>query len=132
MVTLRSDGTPHTARVELAVVEGRGRATGTLSLVRTRNLRHDSRCALFVFGPHPRWLGLETTATILDGPDAPRLLADLLRARHGTATPPGTVLAYDDALGHDRPWPEAEFLDHARRYGLLLYDFTVQRCYGNP
>src|SRR5262245_13459841 len=71
MITIRADGATHMARVELAVLDGQLWATGSAKLVRTRNLRRDPRCSLFVFGPHPHWLGLETKATILDGPDTP-------------------------------------------------------------
>ncbi len=132
MITLRADGTAHMARIELAALDGYVWATGSASLVRTKNLRRDPRGSLFVFGPHPHWLGLETTATIVDGADAPPMLVRLLRARHGDAAPPGTVLAHDDQLGHDRPWPETEYLDHAREHGLLAYGFTVHKSYGNP
>ncbi len=131
MITLRADGTAHMARIELAVLDGEVWATGSPALVRTKNLRRDPRCSLFVFGPHPHWLGLETYATIHDGPDAPSLLVRLLRARHGDVTPPGTVLAHDDRLGRDRPWPEADYLEHAREQGLLAYGFSIRRSYGN-
>ncbi|ADP82386.1 pyridoxamine 5'-phosphate oxidase family protein [Pseudofrankia inefficax] len=132
MITLRADGTAHMARIEVATFDSRVWATGAEPLVRTKNLRRDPRCSLFVFGAHPHWLGLETTASIIDGPDAPGILVRLLRARHGDATPPGTVLAHDDQLGHDRPWPEADYLEHAHAHRLLAYSFTIIRTYGNP
>ncbi|MBL7494681.1 pyridoxamine 5'-phosphate oxidase family protein [Frankia sp. AgB1.9] len=67
MITLRPDGTAHMARIEVAAFDGKVWATGTGPLVRTKNLRRDPRCSLFVFGAHPHWLGLETTATITEG-----------------------------------------------------------------
>ncbi|TDZ43276.1 pyridoxamine 5'-phosphate oxidase family protein [Mycobacteroides franklinii] len=129
MITLRDNGTPHMARIEICVVDGRLRATGAPSLVRTRNLRRDPRCSLFVFGPHPFWLGLETEVTIAEG-EVGQDLIQLLRARHGTG-PAGTVLAHDDELGHDRPYTEAEYVAHARASQLLIYDFGVLKAYGN-
>lgn len=129
MITLRDNGTPHMARIEICVVDGRLRATGAPTLVRTRNLRRDPRCSLFVFGPHPLWLGLETEATIVEGEVGDDLIR-LLRARHGI-DPGGTVLAHDDELGHDRPYTESEYLAHARATELLVYDFGVLKAYGN-
>jgi hypothetical protein len=128
--TVRADGTVHTARIELGVVDGRVRTAGAPGLVRTRNLRREPRCSLFVFGPHPYWLGLETRARILDGPDAPTLLVELMRARHGDAAPPGTVLAHDDELERDRPYPEDEYRRRVREAGLFVVDFEITRCYG--
>lgn len=131
MITLRPDGSSHMARVELGVVDTRIRSSGSPSLVRTRNLRGDARCSLFVFGPHPSWLGLETHATILDGPEAPADLMALMRARHHEPTPPGMVLGHDDALGQDRPYSEDEYLAHVRDEQRLVFDFEVVRAYGN-
>ncbi len=91
MVTLRADGTPHVAQVGIALVTGPDGvqhlwASGTQKRVRTRHLRRDPRCTLFVFDPPPmRWLGLETTVTIIDGPDAPGLHPRLFRAVLGKA-----------------------------------------------
>ncbi len=132
MVTLRADGSAHMARVEVGVVDGHICSTGSPALVRTRNLRRDPRCSLFVFGPHPHWLGLETEVTILDGPEAPGLIVDLMAARHKDAAPPGMVLAHDDELGRDRPYTREELMAHAGQEGLFVYDFRVLRAYGNP
>jgi Pyridoxamine 5'-phosphate oxidase len=131
MITLRRDGTSHMARIEVAVVDGRIWSSGSPSLVRTRNLRRDSRCSLFVFGPHPQWVGLETRVTILDGPDAPELHVRLMSVRHAEATPAGMVMGHDDVLGHDRAWPVDEYLEHVRSEGRLIYEFDIDRSYGN-
>jgi Pyridoxamine 5'-phosphate oxidase len=131
MITLRADGTAHMARVEIAVVDGHIRSSGSPRLMRTRNLRRDPRCSLFVFGPHPHWLGLETEATMLDGPDAPEQLVQLMRARHKDAAPPGMVLAHDDQLGHDRPYEVHELIEQVRRDGRFVYDFRILKSYGN-
>jgi hypothetical protein len=131
MITSRADGTAHMARIELSVVDGRIRTSGSPKLVRTRHVRRDPRCSLFVFGPAPHWLGLETRASILDGPDAPQLLLALMRSRHRDRTPPGMVLGHDYELGQDRLYPEQEYLDHVRAEQRFVFDFEIIRAYGN-
>ena len=131
MITLRQDGSAHMARVEVAVVDGLLWGSGAPELVRTRNLRRDPRCSLFVFGPHPHWVGLETTVTILEGDDVAHQLARLMQVRHGDLVPAGTVLGHDDVLGHDRPYPVDEYVEHVRAARRLIYQFDVQRAYGN-
>ena len=130
MISLRADGSAHMARVELGVVDGRIRTAGSPALVRTRNLRRDPRCSLFVFADHPWWLGLETKVSILDGPEAPFELMHMLRARH-PQTPLGMVTAHDDALERDRLYTESEYVEHARQRELLVFEFNVLRAYGN-
>jgi hypothetical protein len=133
MVTLRRDGTAHMARIEVAVVDGRLWSSGSPTLVRTVNLRRDPRASLMVFAapPDPRWVGLETEVALLEGPDAPDLHVRLMHARHGDAAPEGMIIGHDDALGHDRAYPEDEYLDHIRAEQRLIYDFEVRRAYGN-
>jgi hypothetical protein len=89
MTTLRKDGAVHVARIEIAIVDGRLWSSGAPELARTRNLRRDARCTLFVFAPppDPRWIGLETEVTLLDGPEAPQLHVRLMRKRHAASTP---------------------------------------------
>ena len=43
MTTLRRDGSPHTVRVGVALVEGRLWSSGTKDRVRTKHLRRDPR-----------------------------------------------------------------------------------------
>jgi hypothetical protein len=131
MITLRRNGSPHMARIEVVAVDGRIWATGSPSLVRTKNVRRDPRSSLFVFGPHPYWLGLETEVKVLEGPDTPRLLLKLMRARHKDNAPDGMVLAHDEAFGGDRPFTEAEYLEHVRAEQRLIYEFHITRTYGN-
>jgi hypothetical protein len=131
MVTPRADGSAHTARVELGVADGRIQTSGGPGLVRTRHVRREPRCSRFVSGPAPHWLGLETRASILDGPDAPPRLMALMRARHADATPTGMVLGHNDELGTDRLYAEQEYLDHVRADQRLVFDFEILRAYGN-
>ena len=132
MITLRADGSAHMARVEIAVADGHIRSTGSPTLTRTRNIRRDPRCSLFVFGPHPHRLGLETEVTILDGPDAPELLFEFMAARHDDTAPPGMVIAHDDQLGRDRPCSHDEQIEQLKREGRFVYELRVLRAYGNP
>src|SRR5207237_9746666 len=88
MITLAKDGTPKVARVGLALVDGRLWSSGTSDRVRTRRLRRDPRCTLFVQGPTFPWLALETTVTILDGPDAPEQSVRLFCEMQGKPSGP--------------------------------------------
>lgn len=130
MITLRRGGQPHVARVEVALVDGHIRSSGSQSLVRARNLRRDPRCSVFVFDDHPWWLGVEGTGTLIEGPQAGPELVRLLRARH-PGTPIGMVNAHDAASGADRLVPEVDFIEHATATGLVLIDIEITRAYGN-
>jgi hypothetical protein len=129
MITLGPDGSPHAARVELAVVDGRIRSSGSPRLVRAANVRRDPRCTLFVFGPAPRWLAISAIATILDGADH---CVALMQARHGDSAPAGHVLAHDESVGADRLYEIDEYRRHVRVSELFVFDFEVIRTYGNP
>jgi PPOX class probable F420-dependent enzyme len=127
MVTLRADGTPHTARVGVAVVDGRIWSSGTESRVRTRHLRRDPRASLFVFDTSPpgaQWLGLETEVTILDGPDAPELNFRLMRQMQTGRAPEGKVVWFGGMIS------EEDFLAQMREEQRLVYEFGVKRAYG--
>jgi hypothetical protein len=119
------------ARIEIAIVGDRIWSSGGPELVRTKNLRHDPRCSLFVFGPHPVWVGLETKVSLLKGPQAGELHVKLMRARHGDASPQGMVLGHDDELGEDRLYTEEEYLSHIATDRRLIYDFEIERTYEN-
>ena len=113
MVTLRADGSPHVAIVGIGLVDGKLWSSGTKTRLRTKHLRRDPRSTLFVMGGNPwEWLGLETTVTILDGPDAPEL--NLRLYRHLAGEP-------DDVQ---------EYLDVMVTEERLIYEFEVERAYG--
>jgi PPOX class probable F420-dependent enzyme len=114
MVTLREDGTPHVARVGVGLVDGKLWSSGTQARIRTKHLRRDPRSTLFVFDPANawRWLGLETTVTILDGPDAPQLNLTLYRTLAG------------------EPEDLEEYLKAMVTEQRLIYQFEVNRTYG--
>jgi hypothetical protein len=107
MITVAADGVAKIARVGIALVDGRLWSSGTQNRVRTRRLRQDARATLFVFDETPRWLALETTVIILDGPDAPALNLRLFRELD-----------------------EAAFLEKMVAEQRLVYEFDVTRSYG--
>jgi hypothetical protein len=127
MVTLRADGTPHVARIGVALVDGKIWSSGTQARVRTKNLRRDNRSTLFVFEPAWRWLGLECTVAVLDGPEAPELNLRLFRVMQENMPPPTTPgnLTW---MGSEKT-PE-EFLRIMVEEQRLIYEFDVRRAYG--
>lgn len=122
MITVTPDGIAKTARVGVALVDGKVWSSGTTDRVRTRRLRADPRCTLFVFSDSFNWLTIESTVTILDGPDAPELNVRLFRVMQNRPTGP---------LG----WFGGELDEEAFRArmveeGRLVYQFEAQRTYG--
>jgi PPOX class probable F420-dependent enzyme len=126
MVTLRPDGTPHVARMAVALVQDRLWSSGIPSRVRTRHLRRDPRCTLFVFDTRWSWLGLETTAAILDGPDAAEMNRQLFaEMQKDMDRPPGTL------LWNGQPLTEDVFLKTMHDEQRLIYQFEEpRRVYG--
>jgi len=132
MITLRPNGTPHAARVGVGLIEGKLWSSGTRQRVRTKHLRRDTRSTLFVFDSHSestawRWLALECTVTILDGPDAPDLNLRLFQTLQQSMTPapkPGHVMWF----GQDKTIDE--FLKTMVEEQRLIYEFSIARAYG--
>ena len=127
MITLKPDGTPHAVRVGVALVDGRLWSSGTSGRARTRYLRRDPRCTLFVFDPKWLFLTLETTVTILDSPDAPELNLRLFQVMQQHMTPPPSP-GKINWMGQERT-PE-EFLKVMVEEQRLIYEFDVIRAYG--
>ncbi len=127
MATLRDDGSLHVVRVGAALVDGRIWSSGTRSRVRTRHLRRDPRATLFVFDGQWRGLALDSTVTILEGPDAPEQSLRLFQTMQQGMDPgptPGKILWE----GTERD-PE-EFLRIMAEEQRLIYQFEVTRSYG--
>jgi hypothetical protein len=122
MITVSPDGIAKTARVGVALVDGNLWSSGTRDRIRTRRLRRDPRCTLFVFDNTFAWLALETTVTILDGPDAPDLNVRLFRIMQGQPTGPLNWFGAE--------LDEAAFRQTMVDEGRLIYEFDVQRKYG--
>jgi hypothetical protein len=85
-------------------------------------LRRDPRCTLYVHDPGYAWLALETSATILDGPDAPELSLRLFRVMQDRPT--GPLSWFGGELSED------DFLRAMVDEGRLLYEFEVHHTYG--
>jgi hypothetical protein len=122
MITVAPDGVAKAARVGVALVEGKLWSSGTADRVRTRRLRHDPRCTLYVHDPGFAFLVLETTVTILDGSDAPALNLALFRQMQNRPTGPLSWFGGD--------LEEAEFLERMSAEQRLIYEFEPQRSYG--
>jgi PPOX class probable F420-dependent enzyme len=114
MVTLKQDGTPHVARITLGLVDGTLWSSGTQRRIRTTHLRRDPRATLCVLNDNNpyQWLGLETRVRILDGPDAPQLNLALYRSLAG------------------EPQNLDEYLQAMLAEGRLIYEFSIERAYG--
>src|SRR5215213_5560192 len=85
MITVGADGLAKAARVAVGLLDGRLWSSGTADRVRTRRLRRDPRCTLYVHADTFSFMTLETTVTIVEGPDVPaqseRLLS-IIQDRH--------------------------------------------------
>ncbi|WP_051452096.1 pyridoxamine 5'-phosphate oxidase family protein [Actinospica robiniae] len=122
MITVTADGVAKPARVGVVLVDGRLWSSGTRDRVRTKRLRRDPRCTLFVFGAQFPWLGIEAAVTILDGDDAPELNVRLFREMQGR--PQGPLSWFGGELDEDR------FRAKMVEEGRLVYQFEPQRTYG--
>jgi PPOX class probable F420-dependent enzyme len=122
MITVARDGTPKVSRVGVALVDGKLRSSGTADRVRTRRLRRDPRCTLYVHDPGYAWLALETSVTILDGPDAAELNLRLFRVMQDRPT--GPLSWFGGELSED------DFLRAMVDEGRLVYEFEVHHTYG--
>ena len=122
MITTGADGRPKAVRVGVAVVDGKIWSSGTTDRTRTRRLREDPRCTLFVFSPGYEWLSMEATVTLLEGADAPQLNLRLMRQMQRKPTGPVSWFGGD--------LEEAEFLETMVDEGRLIYEFAVDRAYG--
>ena len=123
MITVGADGRAKVARVGIAVVDGKLWSSGTNDRARTARLRRDPRCTLFVYDvAGPRWLAVESTVTILDGPDAPALSLRLFRQMQGKPTGPLTWFGGD--------LEEVAFLQTMVDEGRVIYELEAERVYG--
>lgn len=122
MITVNRAGVARTARVGVALIDGQLWSSGTRDRLRTKRLRRDPRCTLFVFDPGFAWLTLDTEVRLLEGPDAPQL--NLRFIRQIQSKPEGPLRWFD------REMDEPAFLQSMVDEGRLIYQFEVQRSYG--
>ena len=122
MITVGSAGIAKAIRVGVKLVDGRIWSSGTRDRVRTKRLRRDPRATFFVFDGEFGYLTLETTVTILDGPDAPELSLRFFRGIQGK--PSGPLSWYGDELDEER------FLHTMREEGRVIYEGRIDKAYG--
>jgi hypothetical protein len=123
MVTVGDDGTAKAVRIGLAMVDGKLWSSGTAGRVRTRRLARDPRCTLFVFAPRGyAFLTLETTVTILDGPESVDASVRLFRVMQGR--PDGPIQWFGRELEEDAL--RQLMVDEGR----VVYDFEPLHAYG--
>jgi hypothetical protein len=125
MITVGGGGFPRPVRVGVALVDGRLWSSGTRGRVRTRRLRRDPRCSLFVFASRGfEYLSLDTMVSILDGPDAPTQNLELFRVMQDRPT--GPLAWYGEELD------EAAFVVRMVEDQRLVYEFDIRQSYGLP
>ena len=114
MTTVKKNGMPHVARIDVGLVDGKLWSSGTQTRVRTKHLRRDPKAALAVLDYEGgyRWLGLECNVTILEGDDAPELNLKLYRT---IAKEPDDVDEYLEAMVKEQ---------------RLIYEFEIVKSYG--
>lgn len=128
MITLRKDGSPHSVRVGVALVEGKLWSSGTRTRARTRHLRRDPRCNLFVFErAGAGYLSLDAIVTILDGDNVPELSVQLFRVMQQLNT--------EERSGKQLQWFGREMTEDQFKQAMvseerLIYEFQVLRATG--
>lgn len=123
MTTLRPDGTPHSVRIGVAMIDGKIWSSSTETRQRTKHLRRDPRSTLFLFDAEWRWLTLECTTHILDGPD---VYDQNLRFFQTMQTPgePGRMTWFGRDVSTD------DFMQIMRDERRVMYEFEAVRAYG--
>ena len=122
MITISADGVPKVARVGIALIDGKLWSSGTADRVRTGRLRRDPRSTLYVHDNAFGFMAIETTVTILDGPDAPALSLRLFRQMQGKPTGPISWFGGE--------FEDAEFLALMESEQRLIYEFAPHHIYG--
>ena len=122
MITIGPQGVPKVARCGVVIVDGRVWSSGTRTRVRTRRLRDDPRCTLYVHGQGPRWLAMETTVTILDDPEVPEQSVRLFRTMQHRPTGP--------LLWYGKETDDEAFRRAMADEGRIIYEFAIHHAYG--
>ena len=122
MITVGPDGVAKVARVGVALIDGKLWSSGTQDRIRTKRLRQDPRCTLYVHDNAFGFLAIESTVSILDGPDAPERNLRLFRQMQGKPTGPLSWFGGEFA--------EEDFVAQMKAEQRLIYDFEPQHTYG--
>jgi PPOX class probable F420-dependent enzyme len=114
MATLKRDGSPHVARIGVALMGDVLWSSGTRGRVRTEHVRREPRATLCVLDDsNPwAWMGVESHVRILDGADAPQRNLELYRKLAG------------------EPKDVEEYLGAMVAEGRLIFEFSIDRTYG--
>jgi hypothetical protein len=128
MITVGADGRPKAVKMEAAVVDGCLESAGHADKVRTRRLRRDPRCTLYFADDEHRWLSLEATVEIVEGPGAPPQLLRYFRVRDGK---PSEALDYHSDRSHYTGLDDGAFQQVMVEEDAVLYRFAVAKSYGN-
>jgi PPOX class probable F420-dependent enzyme len=114
IITVRKDGSPHVARVNCALIDGKMCSSGTQTRVRTRHLRSNPKAALCVLKEdnHALWLGVEGRVKIHELPDA---FDRLLALRRLTGREPDDIEAFRQTMIREQ---------------RLIFELTPERTYG--
>jgi uncharacterized pyridoxamine 5'-phosphate oxidase family protein len=122
MITVGANGVAKVARVGVALIDGKLWSSGTQDRIRTKRLRQDPRCTLYVHDNTFGFLAIESTVTILDGPDAPELNLRLFRQMQGKPTGPLSWFGGE--------FEDEEFLAQMKAEQRLIYELEPQHTYG--
>ncbi len=122
MITVGDDGTAKAVRVGIALVDGKLWSSGSQDRTRTKRLRQNPNCTLFVFDNTWSFLTLETTVRLIEGPDVPELSERLFRIMQNRPT-------------GDLSWFGGEMAPEDFRHAMadeqrLIYEFDIHRAYG--
>lgn len=113
--SLKSDGTPHVARIGIGLVDGKLWSSSTNTRARTKYLRRDPRSTLFVLGSGRfEWMGLETEVEIIDD---------------GDGTIEQNLALYRVIAGKD-PDDMDDYRRGMRDEERIVYEFHIKRAYG--
>ena len=122
MVTVATDGRAKAVRVGVGFVDGRLWSSATRDRQRTRRLRDDPRCTLYVPDKAFSFLTLECDVTILDGPDVPAQSLRFFRQLQHRES--GPLSWFGQELDED------QFLQTMVDEGRVIYELAPVKVYG--
>jgi uncharacterized pyridoxamine 5'-phosphate oxidase family protein len=122
MITVGDNDIARAVRVGIAMVDGKVWSSGTEDRARTKRLRTNPNCTLFVFDNTWSYLTLETTVRLLEGPDVPALSERLFRIMQDRPT--GNLSWFGGEMA-----PE-DFRRAMAEEQRLIYEFDIHRAYG--
>jgi len=122
MITVGRDGVPKAVRAGINLVDGKLWSSGTEGRVRTRRLRRDPRCVLFVFDQGFGWLTLEADVRIIEGPEAHQMNLRLFRLAQNK--PEGKLTWFGGE------YDDEGFLRVMAEEKRVIYEFDITHAYG--